>query len=146
MSTCNDYITKTTQAIKDIMTESPVEYTIRVIKYLNVNNAILNKTNVQLVTTARTQQSKKNKRTLDKARLLSKETADVKRTEVEVKKTADIVHKVAIGQKKKEQMLKKTKEKTDKTERTIQRAAAKDAREINIEMSRLAKIKQRLFT
>ena len=43
-------------------------------------------------------------------------------------------------------MFKKTKEETDKTERAIQYAAAKDAREINAEMSRLAKIKQRLFT
>ena len=106
----------------------------------------MNKTNAQLVVTARTRQSKKDKRTLDKARLLSKEAADVKRTEAEAKEAADIAHKVAIGQKKKEQMLKKAKEEADKAERAIQHAAAKDTREINAEMSRLAKIKQRLFT
>ena len=146
ISTSDDYIIKTTQVIKDTMTRSPTEHVIKTIEYLNINNAILNKTNAQLVVTARTRQSKKDKRTLDKARLLSKEAADVKRAEAETKETADIAHKVVIGQKKKEQMLKKTKEEADKTERAIQYAAAKDAREINAEMSRLAKIKQRLFT
>ena len=128
------------------MTESLTEHVIKIIEYLNVNNVILNKTNTQLVVTTRTRQNKKDKKTLDKTRLLSKEAADVKRTETETKETADIAHKVVIGQKKKEQMFKKTKEEADKTERAIQHAAAKDAREINAEMSRLAKIKQRLFT
>ena len=123
------------------MTRSLTEHVIKIIKYLNVNNTILNKTNTQLVITARTQQNKKDKRILDKTRLLSKKTADVKRTEVEAKKAADIAYKVAIEQKKKEQMFKKIKKEADKTERIIQCVAAKDAREINAEMSRLVKIK-----
>ena len=46
--------------------------------------------------TARIRQNKKNKKTLDKVRLLNKETINVKRTEIEIKKTANIVYKVVI--------------------------------------------------
>jgi hypothetical protein len=51
-----------------------------------------------------------------------------------------------MGQKKKEQALKKTQEELEKTERAHQRAVAKDTRETNNEMARMAKINQRLFT
>jgi hypothetical protein len=45
VSASDDYITKATQAIKDSITGSPADHTIRTIKYLNINNAILNTTN-----------------------------------------------------------------------------------------------------
>ncbi len=144
----DEYITKATQAIKNTMTGSPAEHTIKTIEYLNANNAILSKTNAQLMAAARTrQQSKKgNKKTLGKARVLGKEAADAKRAEKEAKEAADIAHKVAMGQKKKEQMRKKAQQEADKAERAIQRAKAKDTREINAEMARMAKIKESLFT
>jgi hypothetical protein len=66
--------------------------------------------------------------------------------EIEAKEAADIAHKVAMGQKKKEQMLKKAQEEADRAERAIQRAVAKDTRETNTEMARMAKINQCLFT
>ena len=43
-------------------------------------------------------------------------------------------------------MLKKVQEETDKAERAIQHAMAKDTRETNAEMARMAKVKQGLFT
>ncbi len=49
----SDYITKVTQAIRDIMAGSPADHCIKTIKYLNANNAILNKMNTQLVLAAR---------------------------------------------------------------------------------------------
>ncbi len=42
--------------------------------------------------------------------------------------------------------LKKAKEEADKAERAIQQAVAKDTRETNVEMTRMAKIRQYLFT
>ena len=66
------------------------------------------------------QQGKKgSKKTLSKARLLGKEAADAKRAEKEAKEAADITHKAAIGQKKKEQMLKKAQQEADKAKRAI---------------------------
>ncbi len=143
----DDYITKATQAIKDSMTGSPAEHTMRTIEYLNASNAILSKTNAQLVATARVRQQgkKSKKKTLGKARLLSKEAAAAKRAEIEAKEAAEIAHKAAIGQKKKAQMLKKAQEEAEKAERAVQRAVAKDTRETNAEMGRMAKIKQCLF-
>ncbi len=143
-----EYIAKATQAIKDSMAESPAERTIKIIKFLNANNAILSKINAQLVVAARTrQQTKKgSNKTFGKARVLDKDTADAKRAEIEAKKAIDIAHKAAMGQKKKEQMLKKAKEEADKAERAIQRSVAKDTRETNAEMIRMTKIKQCLFT
>jgi hypothetical protein len=51
-----------------------------------------------------------------------------------------------MGQKKKEQALKKAQEEAEKAQRVIQRAQAKDTRETNAEMARMAKIKDSLFT
>jgi DDE superfamily endonuclease len=142
-----DYITKATQAIKDTMQGSSAEHAIKTIEYLNANNAILSKTNAQLVATTRARkQVKKTKRAIGKARLLSKDHADKLRAEAEAKEAADIAHKVAVGQKKKEQTLKKAQEEADKTERAFQRAQAKDTRETHAEMARMARIKQCLFT
>jgi hypothetical protein len=129
------------------MVESPAEHAIKTIEYLNANNVILSKTNAQLVATTHAhQQGKKGKKVISKTRLLSKNDADKLRVEIEAKETADIAHKVAMGQMKKEQALKKTQEELKKTERAHQRAVAKDTREINNEMARMAKINQRLFT
>ncbi|ERF70136.1 hypothetical protein EPUS_00323 [Endocarpon pusillum Z07020] len=147
ISASDNYIAKATQAIKDSMIGSPAERTIRTIEYLNANNAILSKTNAQLVATARTrQQVKKGKQTLGKARLLDKEAADAKRAEIEAKEAADIAHRVAMDQKKKEQMLKKAQQEAEKAEKAVQRAIAKDMREINVEMARMARVNPKLFT
>jgi hypothetical protein len=51
-----------------------------------------------------------------------------------------------MRQKKKEQAPKKTQEELEKAERAHQRAVAKNTRETNNEMARMAKINQRLFT
>jgi hypothetical protein len=111
ISAGNDYITKATKAIKNTMVGSPAEHAIKTIEYLNANNVILSKTNAQLVAITRArQQGKKGKKVISKARLLSKNNADKLRAEIEAKETADIAHKVAMGQKKKEQALKKTQE------------------------------------
>jgi hypothetical protein len=42
--------------------------------------------------------------------------------------------------------LKRAEEEAEKIERAIRRATAKDAKEINAEMARMAKIDKRLFT
>jgi predicted component of type VI protein secretion system len=142
-----DYITKATQAIKETMLESPAKHCIRTIEYLNANNAILSTTNSQLVLASRSRKQIRNaKKTLSKARVLSKDDADKLQKEAEAKEAADIAHRAAIGQKKKEQTLKKANEEAEKAERVIQRAQAKDARETNAEMVRMAKIKDSLFT
>ncbi len=142
-----DYITKATQTIKDTMSGSPAQHYIKTIEYLNANNAILNTTNAQLVAATRSRkQNRKAKKTLSKARVLGKEDAEQLQAEAMAKEAADIAHRVAIGQKKKEQALKKAQEKADKAERASQRARAKDTRETNAEMARMTKIKQCLFT
>jgi hypothetical protein len=59
------------------MLESPALQTIRTIEYFNANNAILIKTNAKLVATAHVrQEAKKDKKTISKARLLSKGDAN----------------------------------------------------------------------
>lgn len=104
----DNYITKATHAIRDTMLGSPAEHCIKTIEYLNANNAILNTTNAQLVVATRSRkQARKAKKTLGKARILSKEDADKLQAEAEAKEAADIAHRVAIGQKKKEQALKR---------------------------------------
>ena len=143
----NNYVTKATQAIKDTMLGSPAEHAIKTIEYLNANNAILNKMNTQLVAASRSrQQAKKGKKTLGKARSLSKEDVDKMRKEAEAKEAAEIAHKAAMEQKKKEQALKKAQKEADKAERAFQRAQAKDTCETHAEMARLGRIKQCLFT
>jgi hypothetical protein len=146
-NTNEDYIIKATQAIKETMLGSSAEYCIRTIEYLNANNAILSTTNSQLdIASCSRKQVRNAKRPLSKARVLSKDDADKLQEEAEAKEAADIAHRVAIGQKKKEQALKKAQEEADKAERAIQRAQAKDTRETNVEMARMARIKDSLFT
>lgn len=128
------------------MLGTPAEHCIKTIEYLNANNAILSTTNAQLVATARSRkENRKAKKILGKARVLSKEDVDTLQAEAEAKEAADIAHQVAVEQKKKEQALKKTQEEADKAERAFCRVQARDAREINAEMARMAKIKQCLF-
>jgi hypothetical protein len=62
------------------------------------------------------------------------------------KEAAEIAHKNAVKQKKNKQALKKVQEEAAKTERAQKRAIAKDTRETNAEMARMAKIDRRLFT
>jgi hypothetical protein len=113
-----DYILKATQAIKDTMLGSPAEQAIKTIEYLNASNAILSKLNAQLVALTRArQQTRKGKKTISKARLLSKHDADQLRADIEAKKAADIAYKAAVKHKKKEQALRKTQKKTEKAER-----------------------------
>jgi hypothetical protein len=143
----NDYITKATQAIKQTMLGSPAEYAIRTIEYLNANNAILSTTNAQLVATARArQEAKKGKQVISKARVLSKEDADRLRAEKEATGAAEAAHKAHMQQKKGQIALKRAEEEAEKVERAIRRATAKDAKEINAEMARMAKVDRRLFT
>jgi hypothetical protein len=78
--------------------------------------------------------------------VLSKDDADRLQEEAEAKDAADIAHRVAMGQKKKEQALKKAQEEAQKAERVIQRAQAKDARDTNVEMARMARVKDTVFT
>jgi DDE superfamily endonuclease/helix-turn-helix, Psq domain/Tc5 transposase DNA-binding domain len=142
----NDYVGKATQAIKNAMLGSPAEQVIKTIEYLNANNAILSKANAQLVATSRARQkAKKGKAAIGKARLLSRDDADKLRAEQEAKEAADIAHKVAIGQKRKAQNLKRAQEEADKAERAVRAAMAKDARNTNAEMARMAKTDRRLF-
>jgi hypothetical protein len=143
----NDYVTKATQAIKNTMLGSPTDHAIKTIEFLNANNAILSKTNAQLVATSRARkQTQKDKRVISKARCLGKDDADKLYTEIMAKEAAEIAHKDAIKQKKKEQALKKAQEEAEKAERAQKRAIAKDTRETNAEMARIAKIDRRLFT
>lgn len=98
---------------------SPTEHAIKTIKYLNANNAILNKTNAQLVATIRArQQMKKGKKVINKTHLLSKDNADQLRAEIEAKEGADIAHRTAVEQKK-EAALKRAQEEAGKAERAI---------------------------
>ena len=62
------------------------------------------------------QQSKKSKQAIGKARVFSKEDADKLRAEAEADKAAEIAHKIAVEQKKKEQALKKAQEEAEKVE------------------------------
>jgi hypothetical protein len=50
-----------------------------------------------------------------------------------------------MGQKKKEQASKKAHDEAEKIERAVQRALAKDTRETNAKMARMARIDNRLF-
>jgi hypothetical protein len=123
----SDYVSKAMQAIKDTMLGNPAALCVKTLEYLNATNAILSKENAQLVATARSrQQATKGKQHLGKAR----------------KKGAAIAKRIAMGQKKKEQALKKTQKEAEKAERAHQRAVARDAR---AEMTRMAKIDKRLF-
>jgi hypothetical protein len=141
------YVEKATEAIKQTMPESPAKRVISTIEYLNANNAILSKINTDLVATTRThKESKKGKRVINKARFLSKADADKLREEQEAKHMADIAHKRAMGEKKHQQALKKAQIEAEKLERAEQRAVAKDTREINREMARMARIYSHLFT
>jgi hypothetical protein len=143
----NNYVTKATQAIKNTMLGSPAEHAIRTIEYLNANNAILSTTNAQLVAAARAREGKKkNKQVISKARVLSKEDADKLRAEREATEAAEIAHKARIQQKKEQAVVKKAQEEAEKRERAVQRATAKDAKDTNAEMARMAKIDKRLFT
>jgi hypothetical protein len=128
------------------MLESPVEHAIRTIEYLNANNAILSITNAQLVAAARARrEGKKNKQVISKARVLSKEDADKLRAEKEVTEAAEIAHKASVQQKKEQGAVKKAQEEAERRERAIRRATAKDAKDTNAEMARMAKIDKRLF-
>jgi hypothetical protein len=143
----NDYITKATQAIKQTVLGSPAEHAIRTIEYLNANNAILSTTNAQLVATARARrEAKKGKQVISKARVLSKEDADRLRAEKEAVGAAEAAHQANIEQKKEQMALKRAEEAAEKVERATQRAAAKEAKETNAEMARMAKVDKRLFT
>jgi hypothetical protein len=76
-----------------------------------------------LVATARAHQDvKKGKKTISKARLLSKEDADELRVAEEAKKAADEAHRLVIAQKKREIGHKKAQERAEKAERATQRA------------------------
>jgi hypothetical protein len=100
------------------MLGSPAEQAIKTIEYLNASNAILSKSNAQLVALTRArQQAKKGKKAISKARLLSKHDADQLRADIEAKKAADVAYKAATKLKKKEQALKKTQEEAEKAER-----------------------------
>jgi hypothetical protein len=128
------------------MLRSPAAHAIRTIEYLNANNAILAKSNAQLVATARARQdAKKGKKTISKARLLSKDDADKLRAAEEAKEAADEAHRLAIAQKKQVIGHKKAQEMAEKAARATQRAQAKDTRETNAEMGRMARIDPRLF-
>jgi predicted component of type VI protein secretion system len=143
----NDYIIKAMQAIKQIMLGSPAEHAIRTIEYLNANNAILSTINAQLVATARArQEAKKGKQVISKARVLSKEDADRLQAEKEATRAAEAAHKAHIQQKKGQIALKRAEEEVEKVERAIRRVIAKDAKEINAEIARMAKVNRRLFT
>jgi hypothetical protein len=99
-----------------------------------------------LVATARAHKNaKKSKRIVTKARVLSRADADQLRINAKAKEAADRAHKAAIGQKRKEQASKKAQDEAEKIERAVQRALAKDTRETNAEMARMARIDNRLF-
>ncbi|KAF7503379.1 hypothetical protein GJ744_003943 [Endocarpon pusillum] len=51
-----------------------------------------------------------------------------------------------MGQKKKEQALKKAQEEADEAERVFQGVQAKNARDKNAEVARMARVKKSLFT
>jgi hypothetical protein len=122
---------------------SPAALCVKTLEYLNATNAILSKENAQLVATARSrQQAKKGKQNLGNARLLTKEDAEKLRTKAEAEKKAAIAERIAMGQKKKEQGLKKTQKEAEKAERAHQRAVTRDKR---AEMAEMAKIDQRWF-
>jgi hypothetical protein len=119
---------------------------IKTIKYLNANNAILSTTNAQLVATARARlETKKGKQVISKARVLSKEDADKLWAEKEAMGAVKAAHKADIQQKK-EQMALKRQRRQKRLRGLFDAPTAKDAKEINAEMARMAKIDKRLFT
>jgi hypothetical protein len=77
--------------------------------------------------------------------LLSRDDADKLRAEQEAIDAADIAHKIATGQKRKEQNLRRAQEEADKAERAVRAAMAKDPRNTNAELARMAKIDRHLF-
>jgi hypothetical protein len=100
------------------MLGSPAEQAVKTIEYLNASNAILSKSNAQLVALTRArQQARKGRKAISKARLLSKHDADQLRADIEAKEAADIAYKAAVEHKKQEQALKKTQEEIEKVER-----------------------------
>jgi hypothetical protein len=128
------------------MLRSPAEHAIHTIEYLNANNAILSTINAQLVAAARAhREGKKNKQVISKVRVLSKEDADKLRAEKETTEAAEIAHKASVQQKKEQAAVKKAQEEAERRERAIRRATAKDAKDTNAEMARMAKIDKRLF-
>jgi hypothetical protein len=79
------------------MLSSPTDHIIKTIEFLNTNNAILSKTNAQLVVTSRAwNQTQKDKRVISKARYLDKNDAYKLYIEIMVKEAAEIAHKNAI--------------------------------------------------
>ena len=59
------------------MSKSSIQYYIRTIKYLNVNNVILYTINVRLVTVACScKENRKTKKALNKVRILDKKNTD----------------------------------------------------------------------
>jgi hypothetical protein len=135
-----DYISKATQAIKNTMLGSPAEQAIKTIEYLNASNAILSKSNAQLVALMRAcQQAKKGKKAISKAHLLSKHDADQLRADIEAKKIADAAYKAATKHKKKEQALKKMQEEAEKAERASQRTVIKNIYDTHTEFVQMAK-------
>jgi hypothetical protein len=111
------------------------------IEYLNANNAILSKLTSDMVAAARAhKESKKGKRVVNQARFLSKADADRLREGLEAKERPDIAHKRAVEEKRHQQTLKKARMEAEEAERTEQHAVTKDAREINAEMARMARI------
>ena len=62
---------------------------------------------------------------MGKARLLSNLTP-TRCAKIERKKAAELAHKIAVGQKKKEPALKKAREEAEKAERATHGALAKD--------------------
>jgi hypothetical protein len=102
------------------MLRSPTDYTINTIKYSNASNAILSKTNAQLVAIAHAyKQTKKGKQVIKKTRLLSKNDADRLRVNIEAKEAADVAYKAAMEEKKKEQARKKAQKEAEKLEKAI---------------------------
>lgn len=78
--------------------------------------------------------------------MLSKDDADQLRADMRAKKIAEIARKQAIREKKAQQALKKVQTEAEKADRAMVRARAKDTRETNAEMGRMARIDPRLFT
>jgi DDE superfamily endonuclease/helix-turn-helix, Psq domain len=143
----HNYVAKATQAIRDTMLGSPADHVVNTIEYLNANNAVLSKVNAELVAATRARkEAKKSRKSINKARVLSKTDADELRAEQEARDIAARAHQQSIQQKKHEQTLKKAQIEAEKAERALQRARAKETREINAEMGRMARINPRLFT
>ena len=99
-----------------------------------------------MIVTCFRKENRKTKKVINKVRILDKEDADKLQADTEVKETAEKAQKITIGQKKKEQVLKKTQEKAARTERAIQHVLTKKRRQMDAEIARLTKIKDSLFT